>query len=460
MKKQRGEPHSALARMLPESIRRRMEQRPGLTKILTNIGWLSVDKIFRLGIGLFVGVWVARYLGPEQFGLLNFALAFAGLFGAIATLGLQSIVVRDIVRQPDGAPLTLGTAAMLQSIAGVLSFGLILAAITYLRPDDQIVRSIVAIFATMMLFKGSDIALYWFESLVQFKYIVWIQNGAFFVSSIIKLTLIFNHASIISFAWIILLEVIFISLSSVLAMHHFGMPLPSLNITLERTKSLLKDSWPLLLSSAAITIYMKIDQIMLAEMIGEKSVGIFSAAARLSESWYFIPTMIATSVFPTIISNKANNKTLYLSRVQSLYDLLSFVSVSIAIFFSLFSTEIISTLYGANYSASVPVFAIQIWAGIFVSMGIARGKWLVTENYQSIGYWYITLAMVINIVGNLLLIPEYKEVGAAIATVISQATAAIVAPALFKETRISSIMLLKSLNPYRWIRLLKTLNKE
>jgi O-antigen/teichoic acid export membrane protein len=450
--------HTVIIRMLPAFLRRRIEHRPGLLKILNNIGWLFFDKILRMGAGLLVGVWIARYLGPEQFGLLNYALAFTGLFGAIATLGLQSIVVRDIVRDPDGTRLTLGTAAVLQFIGGLIAYVLILIGIAYLRPDGMLVRSISAILGAMLLFKASDIAVYWFESQVQSKYVVWVQNSVFLVFAVGKVSLILNKASLTAFVWLMLAEAILAALILIIVFGQFGKPLGTLKANTTRAKTLLKDSWPLLLSSMAIVVYMKIDQIMLGEMVGEESVGIFSAAVKLSEAWYFVPMIIVTSVFPTIIANKKTNEALYIERLQRLYNLLALMSVAVGLVFSLISSWLITTLYGPNYAEAAAVLSIQIWAGIFVSMGIARGKWLLAEDLQHIGYWYIALAMVINIAGNYLLIPLYEEIGAAIATVISQATAAILAPALFKETRVSSIMLLKSLNPVAWVRLFKRPN--
>jgi len=444
--------------MLPDFVRRRIEHRPGMVKILDNMGWLFFDKILRMGVGLLVGVWIARYLGPEQFGMLNYALAFTGLFGAIATLGLQSIVVRDIVRDPDSARLTLGTAALLQFIGGLIAYVLILIVIAYIRPDDPLARSIVGIFGAILLFKASDIAVYWFESQVQSKYVVWVQNSVFLLFAVGKVALILNKASLTAFVWLMLAEVILAALVLLIIFSRFGWPLATLRAKSKRAKTLLKDSWPLLLSSMAIVVYMRIDQVMLGEMVGEESVGIFSAAVKISEAWYFVPMMIVASVFPTIIANKQTNETLYLERVQRLYNLLSFISVTFGLVFSLISSWLITSLYGSNYAEAATILSIQIWAGIFVSMGIARGKWLLAENLQRVGYWYIALAMVMNILGNYFLIPLYEEIGAAIATVISQATAAIIAPALFKQTRVSSIMLLKSLNPVGWIRLMKLVN--
>lgn len=192
--------------LVPAFVRRRLAHRPNLVKILDNIGWLFLDKVLRMGVGLLVGVWIARYLGPEQFGLLNFALAFTGLFAAISGMGLQGIVVRDIVRDPQGAPLTLGTAAVLMLIGGFVSYLLILAAIAYLRPDDPLARSIVAILGAIQLFKASEIAVYWFESQVQSKYTVWVQNGVFLVFAAVKVGLILSQASLTAFVWATLAE--------------------------------------------------------------------------------------------------------------------------------------------------------------------------------------------------------------------------------------------------------------
>lgn len=261
--------------LTPTFVQRRIAHRPNLIKIVDNIGWLFFDKLLRMGVGLLVGVWIARYLGPEQFGLLSFATAFISLFGAIAALGLQRIVVRDIVRNPDCARETLGTAALMQLIGGLLSYLLILVAIAYLRPDDAIVRTIVAILGSMMLLRTSDISVFWFESQVQSKYTVWVQNSVFLVFAAIKVMLILQQAPLIAFVWASLVEAVVAAIILLGAMSQRGPSLAKLRVSAKRAKSLLKDSWPLIFSSIAVSIYAKIDQIMLGEMIGDKAVGIY-----------------------------------------------------------------------------------------------------------------------------------------------------------------------------------------
>lgn len=445
MEKQPGKSHSALVRLLPATIRRCVEHRPMLMKILDNIGWLFFDRILRMGVGLLVGVWVARYLGPEQFGLLNYALAFTGLFGAIATLGLQGIVVRDIVRDPDGARLTLGTAALLQFIGGWVCFVLILIAIGYLRPDDLLSRSIVTILGAMVLFKTSDVAVYWFESQVQSKYVVWAQNSVFLIFALGKVALIFNNASLTAFVWLMLFETVFVALILIIIFDRFGWPLTALRASSGRAIELLRDSWPLLLSGMAIAFYMKIDQVMLGQMKGSEAVGVFSAATRISEVWYFIPMAIVASVSPVIISTKQICEKKYLHRTQKLFDWLVLLSVSVAIPVTFLSDFIIETLYGASYADSAVLLAIHVWASVFVCLGVASSQNFLAENRQIISMQRTFSGLAVNILLNWLLIPVYGAIGAAVATVVSQAMAAFAFDLFQKETRVLFRMKLKSL---------------
>ena len=435
--------------LLPAFIHRRIAHRPNLVKIVDNIGWLFVDKVLRMGVGLFVGVWVARYLGPEQFGLLSFATAFVGLFGAIAGLGLQGIVVRDIVRDPSRKEDTLGTAALLQFIGGLLAYGLILATIFWLRPDDALAKALVAILGSTMLFKASEVAVYWFESQVLSKYTVWVQNGSFLVFAAIKIVLILNNAPLIAFASVIMAEALMVALLMLVMLGLRGPRLRHLRITLARAKELLADSWPLLLSGIAIVIYMKIDQIMLGQMVGDEAVGIYSAAVRISEVWYFIPMMIVASVFPAILEAKKRSETQYYQRFQHLYDLMVWLSVAVALPMTFLSTPIVTLLFGESFSASGTVLAIHIWAAVFVFLGVASSKWFLAENRQMLNLQRTALGAVVNVVLNFLLIPDYGPVGAAVATVVSQATAAFFFDAVQPVTREMFFMKIKSMNLLR-----------
>jgi O-antigen/teichoic acid export membrane protein len=441
--------------LLPTFVTRRIAHRPNLLKIVENIGWLFIDKILRMGVGLIVGVWVARYLGPEQFGLLSFSTAFVGLFGAIAGLGLQSIVVRDIVQDPDGAELTLGTAAIMQFFGGLMAYVLLLATIFWLRPDDALTKALVAILGSMMLFRVSEVALYWFESQVLSKYSVWVQNGAFIVFAVIKVVLIIEQAPLIAFAWATMVEALVVALLLLVTFGLRGPRLRQLRVTLGRAKGLLVDSWPLLLSGMAIMIYMKIDQIMLGQMIGNDAVGIYSAAVRVSEVWYFIPMMITASVFPAILEAKKCSEVQYYQRLQHLYDLMVWLSLAVALPMTFLSTPIVTLLFGEAFATSGPVLAIHIWASVFVFLGVASSQWFLAENRQVLSLQRTFFGAVVNIALNLLLIPDFGPIGAAFATVVAQFSVGVIADALQVETHRMFRMKIKSMNPLEVLRILK-----
>ncbi|WP_090043508.1 flippase [Limnohabitans sp. 2KL-27] len=437
--------------IVPAFVRRRIEHRPNLVKIVDNMGWLFFDKVLRMGVGLLVGVWVARYLGPEQFGLLSFASAFVGMFGAVAGLGLQSIVVRDMVQDPSCKEETLGTAAVLQLVGGLLAYGCVMGTIFWLRPDEGLAKLLVAILGSIVLFKFSDVALYWFESQVLSKYIVWVQNGCFLVFAAIKVGLIVSNAPLLAFAWTTAAEALIVSVLILFMLGLHGPKLQKLRFSLLRAKTLLLDSWPLLLSGMAIMVYMKIDQIMLGQMLDDDAVGIYSAAVRISEVWYFIPMMIMASVFPAILEAKKRDETQYLQRLQRLYDLMVWLSVAIALPMTFLSTPIVIALFGSAYAESGPVLAIHIWASVFVFLGVASSQWFVTENRQILSFQRTLLGLIINVLFNLFMIPKFGGNGAAVATLLGQITAAWLFDLIQAPTRPLFFMKTKSLNLIRFI---------
>lgn len=434
--------------LIPGFIRQRIAHRPNLLRIVDNIGWLFFDKMLRMGVGLIVGVWVARYLGPQQLGLLDFAAAFTSMFAALAGLGLQGIVVRDLVRSPQRAAETLGSAAALLFAGGVLSYGLLMVSIWFLRPDDSLSTGIVAILGSMTLFKASEVVIYRLEAQVQSKYAVWIQNGVFLTVAAIKVVMIVQQATLMAFAWITMAEALVVALLLASMIGLRDQRLWPLRFQVERAGELLKDSWPLMLAGIAVTLYMKIDQIMLGEMIGNEAVGVYGAATRISEVWYFIPLTIVASLFPSILELKDRDSARYHARLQRLYDLMVWLSLLIAVPMTFLSTRFVTLLYGEAYADAGLVLAIHIWASVFVFLGVASSRWLVAENLQLLSLQRTALGAVTNVALNYVLIPDHGPAGAAAATVISYAIAALFADVLQARTRPAFRMKLRALNVF------------
>lgn len=437
---------------IPSFIRSRLEGRQTFQKILANTGWLFFDKILRMGVGLLVNVWVVRYLGPDQFGHLSYAIAFVALFGAFATLGLDGIVIREVVRNPGQADEILGSAFYLKLVGSAITLIVSVAAIFMLRNNDTLSWILVAIFAASTVFQAFDVIDFWFQSQVLSRYTVIAKNSAFLVMSVVKVCLIMGHASLTAFAWAALAEIIVGAIGLVLAYRKCGRRLSEWRGTLGCSRRLLGDSWPLILSGLSVAIYMKLDQVMLGEMAGVKAVGIYTSATKLTEIWYMIPMVIVSSVFPAMVQSKNTNEELYYRRITRLFSLMAAVSLLIALPMSLASNWLVLQLYGIDYQAAGPVLAVHIWASLFVFYGVAQGSWDLTENLTRLAMIRIVIGAIVNIALNLWLIPRYGALGAAIATVVSQALAAVLLNLIHKKTRPIFFCQMKSLLFMRYLR--------
>jgi polysaccharide transporter, PST family len=421
----------------------------GLQKILANVGWLFADKLLRLGCGLFVSIWMARYLGVSQFGVFNYASAFVALFLPIATLGLDTIVVHQLTDEKANKDEILGTS-WLRLASGLMSAILAIIGILLIRSGDVTSASIVAILSAGAVVQAFDTIDLWFQSLVESKYTVVTKNIAFVSVSALRLMLISTQAPLIMFAWAVLLEASIGAIGLVIVYQLNGVSIWNWNWKYAVAKSLLRKSLPLIFSGLAIIVYLKIDQIMLGEMVDDRAVGIYSVASRISEVWYFIPMAVSSSVSPAIYKAKEVSEALYYQRIGQLHRLLIAISISLALPMTFLSKPIVIALYGNNYAEAGEILSIHIWASIFVFMGVASTAWFIAEGLTMIAMYKTILGAVVNIILNLFLIPAHAGVGAAIATVISYAVAGLFSHAIYPKTRkifflqVRSLLMLKT----------------
>jgi len=383
----------------------------GFKKYFLNTSWLFFERIIGMAVTFFVGVYVARYLGPANFGLLSYAGSFVGLFAGIATLGLDSIVVRELVKDEKRRDELLGTTFVLKVIGSVLVIGMLTIAIRFTN-NDNFTNLLIFIIAIGTIFQSFNVINFYFQSKVLSKYTVFAQVFSTILCAVIKLLL--QKSSL--FSWSV----------------NFGL-----------AKNLLKDSWPLMLSGIAISIYMKIDQVMIKNMLEAKAVGNYAVAVRISEVWYFIPMAITSSVFPAIINAKKISKKLYYERLQKLYDLMVWLAIGIALPIMLLSNNIVELLFGIQYQEAAGVLQIYVWAGIFVFLGVASSQYLIAENYTKISFLRTFMGAIINITLNIILIPKFGINGAAIATVLSQFAVAF-SIVLISKTRYNFLLMIKS----------------
>lgn len=432
-------------RYLPAALRDRLEGRPSLWRLLTNIGWLFADRILRLGVGLLVSVWIARYLGKEQFGALSYALAYVGLFTPLALLGLDQVVVRDLVHQPTDGPTILGTSFVLKLIAGVLAFCAATVVVLAFKPESDVLHGLVLLAGAMLFFQAFDVVDFWFQAHVRSKYSVLARNASFLIVATVRLILILVGAPLVAFAGAVALEAALSAIFLLIVYRWSGERLWAWRVARNRASNLLKTSWPLILTGMAIAVYMRIDQIMLGEMLDDAQVGIYSAAVRISEVWYFIPVAIVSTVAPAIAMAKKSDEARYRHRMQQLLSMMALLGYAVAIPVTFLAGPLVRLFYGSEYAEAGIPLAIHIWAGVFVNLGGALSLWLINEGRT--GYFSVSTAMgaVLNVTLNLFLIPTYGATGAAVATLIAYGTTVSVFSFIYGPTRPLARMIWKAL---------------
>jgi len=425
---------------------RQLTDHAGFMKYFKNTSWLFAEKILRMVVGLFVGIWVARYLGPDRFGLLSYAQSFVGLFVVIAGLGLDGIAVREMVKSPEKEQKILSTVFILKLIGALFTL-LILAAAVMLTSNDNYTNMLIFIIASAVVFKSFNIIDLYFQARVLSKYVVFANMFSLLLSSLLKICLIWTKAPLEAFAWVILFDSIVLALGY---LYWFKKVQKSISLSYRDFDTamagyLLKESWPLILSGMVIAIYMKIDQIMIKEMVNSEAVGQYAAAVKLSEAWYFIPMVISSSLFPAIVNAKQVGKELYYARLQKLYDLMVWMAVVIALPMTFLSDQVVELLYGGAYDQAGSVLMIHIWAGIFVFLGVASSKWFIVENLQKYSLYRTICGAGVNIVLNFILIPRYSIYGAAVATLISQMIASFLFNIINKKLRYTFLLQLNAI---------------
>lgn len=406
------------------------------------------EQILRIVAGLLVGIYVARYLGPHQFGIYSYALAFVAPFNAIARMGVDSIVLRDLLNHPEFSDIYLGTAFWLK-LVGALSALSVLAIVTQLINNDARTNLYIFIIASGLIFHSFDVVDFHFQSRVLSKYVALCKLVQLVLSSMLKLYFILIQADLLSFVLVSLFDQISLAMS--LAFAYWRQKIGSFfgKFNLATAKAMLRNSWPLFLTGIATTLYMRIDQIMIKEMLGEREVGLYSAAVRISEAWYFVPIIITASLFPAVVNAKRISRTLYRRRLQRLYTLITWLAISVALSVTFLGDWIMTLLYGTSYKESGVVLSIHIWTGVFVGLGVATERLMINENLVKTSMLRAMAGMVLNVLFNFFLIPIYGIYGSAIANLFSQIFSAYVFDLFSLRTRKLFVMKSKSLFLYK-----------
>ena len=411
-----------------------LKKHSGIRKYFSNTSWLLGERILRMGVSLFVGIYVVRFLGPEKFGLLSYAMSFVLLFGTIASFGMNEILVRELLQDKTQIKELLSTAFFLK-IVGFLMMGSIIIFALQFTNDDKYTHLMITIISLGIFFQSFNVIDCYFQSQVQSKYVVIVQFIQLLITSLIKIFLILNKATLVWFAIVFMIDQALLAIL-LLSIYRWKKEWFSVfSVKWELATQLFKDAWPLIFSGLMVSIYMKIDLIMIKEMLDVKAVGIYAAAVKLCEVLYILPVVVMSSLFPAIVKARKNNLIVYRKQVYRIYEIMIGATAIVAIITMFLADWIVYILYGSIYQEAVAILKIYIWAFVFVSLGVVSSKYLVAENLEIYALYRSVVGAFINITLNWYLIPIYGIKGAAFATLITQIFVAYLFLFCFRSTR-------------------------
>ncbi len=411
-----------------------------------NTSWLLCEKLARGFLGLFVAILIARYLGVDNFGLYSFVVAFASIFIALSKLGTDRTLVKYLVRENNTESSILGVGFWIRILGSMMSILLLLLVLEFTDYDQQ-TKSYVVLVSISMFIQAFYTIDFYFESRVLGKLSAQCRLFQFFISALLKICCVILKLEIIWFFLIIIAESILLSFAYYRTILRFVSEKFLSGFNKKLALTILKESWPLIISSLAVIVYMRIDQIMIKNILGFGNVGVYSVAVRLSESLYFIPLLIVTSLFPAIVRNKKSSNHFYELRIIQLYGLMLYSAAFIAAILTLFSPYLVPLLFGVEYSESVKPLKVLSWTVIFIALNAAITRYYVVENLQVYTLINTCSGALINVALNLIFIPKYGISGAAYATLISYSISAFLMNAMFSRTRNNFRLLIIAFNP-------------
>ncbi len=417
----------------------------GVRRYGGNLMWLFVEKAFRVVLGLGVGIYMARRIGPAEYGALNYALSFVSLFGVVAGLGLDTIIVRELVNYPELRRKLLATALVMKAVG----FGamLLLLGVTLAWMDNEpgmtlLIWTIAAGYAFQM-FQVLD---FYFQSRVESRYVVYAQMGALLIVSGLRFYLAYYRWPLVWFAAAEALNMMLTGCGYWFFFRRSGMRIHPGAADRALAWRLLKDCWPLWIGSAAGVVYARSDQLFLKNMLGDAEVGYYAAAVRMAELFYFISMALQSTFFPAILSAKKDSNAFFEERLCRFFALCFYLHLALVLLL-LVSGRMLVWFYGEAYAAAYPIFIVYIWRILFCAMGVASSCYFLGLNRQKFSLVFAVSGMVFSCIMNYILIRQFGVVGAAWVAVLTVALIVYVMPLFCRPVRPVVALLLRGLDP-------------
>ena len=408
-------------------------------KFLENVSWILIGKVIQMAIGFVIGIYSARYLGPSNYGLINYTASYVSFFSVIVNLGIDDYIMKEMIDHKDRNGEVLGSGILLRLISSILSLVAMYALLMITDGNDPTIQALAFLQGINQVFAAFNLVEYWYQMQLRSKVTSIVTTISYLLMMIYKIYILVMQKDVRYFAFLGSLQTLFTAIIILILYKRDNGP--KLTFSKEMAKDLLKNSYHFILSSLMVVIFNQTDKIMLKQILDEAETGYYSIASNLCNMWPIVLTAVITSANPVILNAKKVDEELYKRRIKQLYAAVMWIAGIIALMITILAPFIIHTLYGETYNRSIASLQILAWSVLFSYLGVARGSWIVSEGLQRYVKYLTGIGAIANIIMNALLIPILGATGASIATLITQIIVNFLAAFFIKELRPNSMLI-------------------
>lgn len=413
-------------------------------RFLKNTIWLISGQIIRMLISLVVGMLTARYLGPSNYGVLNYVSSYLAFFTSIVGLGLNGVIIYEFGNHRDQEGKILGTAIIMRFLVGILSTLAMIGIVAALDGSDRTIVVVASLQAIQLPFLAFDTFNYWYQSNLISKYSVIVQTTAYICTSAYKVFLLVTGKRVEWFAFATSLDVIILAV-----LYYFffiKIKHPELGVSSEVGKRMIKKSFSFILANMMVFVYGQMDRIMLKQMLeSTEVVGLYSATTVIAGLISLVPTSLLDSGRPVIVEAKTINEELYQKRIRQLFAGIIWICFVYSSVITLLSKWVLFVLYGKAYLDANTCLKIVVWYTAFSYIGSGKSLWLICEKKEKYVFVLSSMGAITNLILNWLMIPKLGINGAALATLITQVLTNVIYPFFFIDTRGYSLCVLDAI---------------
>jgi O-antigen/teichoic acid export membrane protein len=405
------------------------------TREFNNIKHLLFSYLLKYIIGLFINIWIVRALGEENFGIFSYVTSLSGIFSIISTFGLQTVVITSILNSKNkDEGLVISNSFLISVLTGMFAAILQLIFVLYYNFSEKTVLYLCLINLIIYFFDTFKILTYYYESKVESAKVAKINNISYLICTFCRIIILYKGLNFYYLAFSYVLDYIITAF-----LLYFTFPIEIFSLMKIRYSkkiflNIIHQSLPFLFSGLFINFFMKIDLIMIKNLMDNKQAGIFASSVRLTEIWYFIPGLIQSTFFPSLFDSK-ENKTIYRMKIIKLYKLMIYFSFFIITITLIFGKVIVIKLFGTSYTEAYEPLKIHIWALLFVSISVIRNSKLFAMGLSKIFFQITLIGAILNLFLCFILIRQFGVIGASFATVLTYFVISYVLNIFYKDLR-------------------------